>query len=48
MEDGRSEDDKVPRGICKVVDASSGEIGIGKAEGRRRKGRSREEMRRER
>ena len=36
MEDGRSEDDKVPRGICKAVDASSGEIGMGKAEERRR------------
>jgi len=38
----------VPGGMWKAVEASSGEIRMGKVEERRRKGRSREETRRER
>ena len=44
----RSEDDEVPRGMWKAVEASSGEIMMGKAEGGRRKRRSREKARKER
>ena len=48
LEDGRSKDDKMSRGMWKAVEASSGEIGMGKVEGRRRKGRSGKETRRKR
>jgi len=48
LEDRRSEDDKVPRGMWKAVEASSGEIRMRKAEGRKRKRKSEEEARRER
>ena len=43
LEDGRSEDDKMPRGMWKAAEASLGEIRMGKAERKRRKRKSREE-----
>ena len=48
LEDGRSKDDKMSRGMWIAVEASSGEIGMGKVEGRRRKGKSGKETRRKR
>ena len=44
LEDGRSEDDEVPRGMWKTVKASSGEVGIGKTEGGRSERGSRKKM----
>jgi len=48
LEDGRSKNDEVPRGVWQTVETNTGKVGIGKAEGGGSKGRSREETRRER
>ena len=45
MENRRGQDDKVFRGVWKTVEASTGEIGVGKRKRRRSKGRSRKEKR---
>jgi len=46
LENGRSEDDKMPRKMWKVVEASSGEVRMGKTEGGRSERRSRKKTRR--
>jgi len=48
LENRRGENDEMSRRMWKVVEASSGKVGMGKAEGGRSKGRSRKEMRRKR
>ena len=45
MENRRSEDDKVPRGMRKVVETGARKVGVGKVEGRRSKRRSWKEKR---
>ena len=45
LEDRRSENDKMSRRMWEAVETSLGEIGIGKAEEGRSKGRSEEETR---
>ena len=47
MENRRSEDNKVPRGMWEAVKTSTREVGVGKAEGRRSEGRSGKKERRE-
>ena len=48
MENGRGKNDEMSRRMQEIVKTSAGEIRMGKAEGGRSKGRSMEEMRRER
>ena len=45
LEDRRSEDDEVPRGMWKTVEASSREVGIGKTKGGRSERRSKKKIR---
>ena len=40
MENRRSKDDEVPRGMWKAVKTGARKVGMGEAEGRREKGRS--------
>ena len=40
MENRRSEDDEVPREMWEAVETGAREVRVGKAEGRRSKGRS--------
>ena len=44
LEDGRSKDNEVSRGIQQTVETNAGKVEMGKAKGKRGKGRSREEM----
>jgi len=48
LENRRSEDDKVPRGMWEAVETSTREVRVGKAEERRSEGRSQKEERGER
>jgi len=40
LENRRSEDDEMPRGMQEVVETGARKVRVGKAEGRRSKGRS--------
>ena len=46
LENRRSENDEVPRGMWKIVETSTREVGVGKTEGRGNERRSREKKRR--
>ena len=46
MENRRSEDDKVPRGMREAVETGARKVRVGKTEGRRSKGRSWKEEKR--
>jgi len=48
LEDGRSKDNEVPRGVWQTVETNIGKVGVGKAKGGGSKERRREEMRGER
>ena len=48
MENRRGKDDEVPRGIWEAVETGVREVRVGKAKGRRSKGRIREKERRKR
>ena len=48
LENGRSKNNEVPGGMREIVETSTGQIRMGKAEEGRSKERSREETRRER